>query len=351
MEEGEGVEGAVEEAGICFAPFVAGEGAVGLLEVGDVGCNSCLSVRHFLFELWEGVEHGEDLHGGDGVEDVCVVSRCCSKAAILVQAAEDEVDYAISWECFGMAEQVQCREAPVDAGDAEVFSEMIFELFAALLWTLVVSVAASYYRGKSEARILCPDFGCRLRACRRRVSALPAAGCWLRRLSRALLQATCRVFVSTICRRQLLFEVNRGSQRRFRRGVKYSKLLSSRADGLQATCNLNSGAYSGRSAHLTFYLSGEVWVWRRIQQLFSITNSTWRAPPAEVVRSISNVGMRSMHEGSAVAFQQGSRCRDDLHWSRLRAGDVESLRAEWLCGCYKTISIYLSYAPSHYVDV
>ena len=190
---------------------------------------------------------------------MCVVSRCCSKAAILVQAAEDEVDYAISWECFGMAEQVQCREAPVDAGDAEVFSEMIFELFAALLWTLVVSVAASYYRGKSEARILCPDFGCRLRACRRRVSALPAAGCWLRRLSRALLQATCRVFVSTICRRQLLFEVNRGSQRRFRRGVKYSKLLSSRADGLQATCNLNSGAYSGRSAHLTFYLSGEVW--------------------------------------------------------------------------------------------
>jgi hypothetical protein len=144
VEEGEGIKGAVEEARVCFAPFVAGEGAVGSLEVGDVSCYLGFTVWHSLLELRESVEHGEDLHGRDGVEDMCVVSRCCSEAAILVQAAEDEVDYAISWESFGMAEQVQRCEAPVDAADAEVFCEMVFELFAALLWALVVSVRSKW---------------------------------------------------------------------------------------------------------------------------------------------------------------------------------------------------------------
>ena len=35
---------------------------------------------------------------------------------------------------------MQCCEAPVDAAEAEVFCEVVFELIAALLWALVVSV-------------------------------------------------------------------------------------------------------------------------------------------------------------------------------------------------------------------
>jgi hypothetical protein len=70
---------------------------------------------------------------------MCIVARRCSEAAVLVEAAEDEVDHAIAWECFRMAEEMESRQSPVDAADAEVFCEMVFELVAALLLALVVS--------------------------------------------------------------------------------------------------------------------------------------------------------------------------------------------------------------------
>ena len=70
---------------------------------------------------------------------MCIVARRCSKPTIVMQTAEDEVDHAILWECFSVAEEMEGRQTPVDAADAEVLCEMVFELVAALLWALVVS--------------------------------------------------------------------------------------------------------------------------------------------------------------------------------------------------------------------
>jgi hypothetical protein len=70
---------------------------------------------------------------------MCVVARRCSEAAILVEATEDEVDHAIAWECFRMGQEMESCQAPVDAADAEVFCEVVFEFVAALLLALVVS--------------------------------------------------------------------------------------------------------------------------------------------------------------------------------------------------------------------
>ena len=69
---------------------------------------------------------------------MCVVAGCCAEAAIFVQAAEDKVEHAFSGESLRVAKEVQRCEAPVDAAQAEVFGEVVFELVAALLWVSVL---------------------------------------------------------------------------------------------------------------------------------------------------------------------------------------------------------------------
>jgi len=49
------------------------------------------------------------------------MSRCCAEASILMQAAERKFEYPISRKCFGMAEEVESRQTPVDAVQAQVF--------------------------------------------------------------------------------------------------------------------------------------------------------------------------------------------------------------------------------------
>ena len=66
-----------------------------------------------------------------------VVARSCAEAAIVVQAAEDEIEDAFAWEGRWVAEEVERGEAPVDAAYAKMFGEMVFELIAALLWVSV----------------------------------------------------------------------------------------------------------------------------------------------------------------------------------------------------------------------
>lgn len=41
---------------------------------------------------------------------------------------------------------MKSRQAPVNAADAEVFCEVVFEFIAALLWALVVSEGGRQYR-------------------------------------------------------------------------------------------------------------------------------------------------------------------------------------------------------------
>ena len=132
-EEGEGVEGAEEESGVDLAPFVAGEAAVGLLMSGYVLCDFALDVWYAPLERVKPVNHGEDLNRIAGVEDVRIVAGRRAEASIVMQTAEDVVEQAFSREGVGLAEEVERRQAPVYAADAQVFGEVVFELISALL--------------------------------------------------------------------------------------------------------------------------------------------------------------------------------------------------------------------------
>jgi hypothetical protein len=62
-----------------------------------------------------------------------VMSRCCTKSAIVVQTTQNKFDHAFSWKCFGVAQEMECCQAPVNATDAEVLGEVIFEFVSSLL--------------------------------------------------------------------------------------------------------------------------------------------------------------------------------------------------------------------------
>lgn len=82
-------------------------------------------------ELVEGVDHGEDLHGADGVEHVGVVAWGGAKAAAVVLAREHKVYGAVSREGVRAAQQVQGDEAPVEAVEAEVLGQPVVILVLA----------------------------------------------------------------------------------------------------------------------------------------------------------------------------------------------------------------------------
>ncbi len=70
-----------------------------------------------------------------------IMARCSSKASIVVQTAQHVREQAISWKRIRMAEQMQCRQTPIDTADAQVFGEVVFELVSALLCMFGVSHA------------------------------------------------------------------------------------------------------------------------------------------------------------------------------------------------------------------
>ena len=63
-----------------------------------------------------------------------------TETAILVQAAEYEVQHTFAWESVRVTEEVESSETPVDAAEAEVFCEVVFEFVSALLRVLVSAV-------------------------------------------------------------------------------------------------------------------------------------------------------------------------------------------------------------------
>lgn len=62
-----------------------------------------------------------------------IVSRSCTKSAVVVQTAEDIIEQALARQSIGVAEQMKRYQTPVDAAYAQVFGEMVLELVAALL--------------------------------------------------------------------------------------------------------------------------------------------------------------------------------------------------------------------------
>ena len=56
-----------------------------------------------------------------------------AETAILVQTAENEVQYSVSRQRIRMTKEMESRESPVDAADAEVLSKVVFEFVSPLL--------------------------------------------------------------------------------------------------------------------------------------------------------------------------------------------------------------------------
>lgn len=78
-----------------------------------------------LLKLVEGVHHGEDLHGADGIEHVGVVARGGAETAAVVLAREHKVYGLAARQGVRVAQQVQGDEPPVDAVEAQVLGQPV----------------------------------------------------------------------------------------------------------------------------------------------------------------------------------------------------------------------------------
>lgn len=61
-----------------------------------------------------------------------VVVRSGTKASVRVLAGHDKCDGVISWQRLGMAEQVQGRQAPIDAIQTKMLRQPVFEFVFSL---------------------------------------------------------------------------------------------------------------------------------------------------------------------------------------------------------------------------
>ena len=80
------------------------------------------------------IEGGRDVGGasGDRPGGISLVARRGTEATVLVHAAEDIIQQAISREGFRKMEQMQRCQAPIDPVDAQVLRQVVFEFIFAL---------------------------------------------------------------------------------------------------------------------------------------------------------------------------------------------------------------------------
>lgn len=113
--EGEARNGAVAEAGVDLAPFIAGERAVGELEALDEPRDVVDG------DGVEAVDEDEELHGAEGVVDVGVVPDVPAEpAAHGVEALEHKVNHLLAVALAERAQKTQPGEAPVHPVHSEV---------------------------------------------------------------------------------------------------------------------------------------------------------------------------------------------------------------------------------------
>jgi len=60
------------------------------------------------------------------------VTGRCAEPTVVAQTAESKVQHSFSGKRVRLLHQVQRDKAPVDAADAQVFSQMVLELVATL---------------------------------------------------------------------------------------------------------------------------------------------------------------------------------------------------------------------------
>jgi hypothetical protein len=85
-----------------------------------------------LFQLAKSVERCQYLHTTHGIQHVGIVCRSSAEATIFMQTREDKVKNALTWKSVGLSQEVQGRQSPVEAIEAQVFGEPVLELVFAL---------------------------------------------------------------------------------------------------------------------------------------------------------------------------------------------------------------------------
>lgn len=80
------------------------------------------------FELIKSVDHSEDLYGTDRIQHVRIVTRSSAKTAAFMLTGQDKVYRLIAWQRFGVPEQVQGHEPPVDAVEPQVLGQPVVVL-------------------------------------------------------------------------------------------------------------------------------------------------------------------------------------------------------------------------------
>jgi len=61
-----------------------------------------------------------------------IVTRCSTEASAVMQARQNELDHTLAGESIGTTEQMARRQTPIQAVEAEVLCEPVFELISAL---------------------------------------------------------------------------------------------------------------------------------------------------------------------------------------------------------------------------
>lgn len=120
------------------------------------------------------------------------MARRSTEAAIIMQTRDDKVEDGSAWKGVWAAQEMQGRQSPVEAVEAQMFGEPVLELIFAL------QRVSAGLDGRELARPLglgtgyaqCRGSGCRRRACRRR-GASRWAGWPSQQRARARKRETC----------------------------------------------------------------------------------------------------------------------------------------------------------------
>lgn len=118
------------------------------------------------------------------------MARCSTEAAIIMQTRDDKVEDGSAWKGVWVAQEMQGRQSPVEAVEAQMFGEPVLELIFALQRVSAGLDGRVLARPLGTGYAQCRGSGYRRRACRRR-GASRWAGWLSQQRARARKQETC----------------------------------------------------------------------------------------------------------------------------------------------------------------
>lgn len=84
------------------------------------------------FQVLKGIERCEDLNRANCVQHMRIVTRRRPEASTVVHTRQNELDHTFAGESIGTTEQMARGQTPIQAVEAEVLCEPVFELISAL---------------------------------------------------------------------------------------------------------------------------------------------------------------------------------------------------------------------------